>query len=453
MRLNDSIPHLSSLPAVEGKATIELRSDGGALHRRIEQHNDVSERFLDGYARLTNYLLLYPSGSLDGVLSPSRRLPTSGLLLTDADHPFNDEVYVAGRFCANGAAYNATPSGSVLASFNSGESVRTPTYLKFVYDFATNQANSTFQSIYTIPSKLEGSEIRCAPISGQSQGNVDTSDLILRIDSSALAAFRDSSLYIWDQIDFFNRAVPVQDLLIGTPYTLSPAVGSGNPVCIYNGEVYWVSGSGSSMALYRQPISASGLGGSPTKIMDLNNAWQTASFGRTGTSLSMDFSIAHDGFIMILTGATPGSIAFVLLDKNSFSVKDSWIVESNWVQGAGGRASLSADPNGDTYSVRRFGYSVSTSTSGSHVFELIPGGEYAKRSVVIGSGTQAIAPVSAVSDTLSYGGLSDGSNPNARALSVLPMFFSRAVLPAPITKLPTQTMKITYEFEMANPFT
>lgn len=444
--MKDTIQRYMSIPEIEGKVTIELRSDGGKLYRKIEQHNDVSERYLRGMAKIYNYGLLTPaSKTTRSIMVPNSsatlQAPMTGLVMTDASDPYSDDDWTIRGVYLGGGEINTAASGDKRGAYNSVESVNEITYQKYVYDFGTNQANGTFQSIYTGRFVNTSSALPSWDVFDPGIGVTDY--LSSELDADYRVVMKDNSnLRIVSKEDLFKCAFQgISPWGVGVGYTLSPSASSwSNGKAIYNGRIYWVSGTGNNSVLYSAPISqASGLGSSSSELA-FNSGWQSSNLGRTGVSMAGCVYSAYHGGMLIGT-ITPGSnIGIVLLDPSTWSLIDSW-------KGPfGGDADyclmgLVCDPFGSSVVM-----GTGRSTDAGAMFDLPSGTGQAI--ALCGFSTGQMGPSFLVDDIIHIGRRTfayQAPEPNN-------FFFSRAVLPAPVTKLPTQTMKITYEFQMADPF-
>lgn len=146
---------------VRGHVKVEVRNIDGSLAQCEEHDNYVSPFVYGALRKVTNsrFMQLAHVGTngasvttglagIVGSIYMSKGLNT-GLTLTDYAGVVNErERVIHGAALAFGG-YGASSSDNSKGSFNPGESYQKANSQRFVYDFATNQANGSFQSVYT----------------------------------------------------------------------------------------------------------------------------------------------------------------------------------------------------------------------------------------------------------------------------------------------------------------
>lgn len=146
---------------VHGHVKVEVRNTDGSLAQCEEHDNYVSPFVYGALRKVTNsrFMQLQHVSStsttvttnLAGIVSSiymSKGLNT-GLTLTDYAGVANErERVIHGNTLAYGG-YGASSSANDKGSFNPAESYQKANSQRFVYDFATTQANGSFQSVYT----------------------------------------------------------------------------------------------------------------------------------------------------------------------------------------------------------------------------------------------------------------------------------------------------------------
>lgn len=145
---------------VHGHVKVEVRNIDGSLAQCEEHDNYVSPVVYGALRKVTNSRFMQlahvdatgTSVTTDlaniGGIYMSKGLNT-GLTLTDYAGVANErERVIHGNALAYGG-YGASSSAADKGSFNPTESYQKANSQRFVYDFTTNQANGSFQSVYT----------------------------------------------------------------------------------------------------------------------------------------------------------------------------------------------------------------------------------------------------------------------------------------------------------------
>lgn len=157
----DVVPRVDPDFKVHGHVKVEVRNNDGSLAQCEEHDNYVSPFVYGALRKVTNSRFL----QLQHVSSTSTSVKTdlasigssiymrsglnTGLMLTDYAGVANErERVIHGNALAFGG-YGASSSGTDKGSFNTAESYQKANSQRFVYDFTTNQANGSFQSVYT----------------------------------------------------------------------------------------------------------------------------------------------------------------------------------------------------------------------------------------------------------------------------------------------------------------
>lgn len=146
---------------VHGHVKVEVRNIDGSIAQCEEHDNYVSPFVYGALRKVTNSRFMQLThvsststtvttalASIVGSIYMSKGLNT-GLTLTDYAGAANErERVIHGNALAYGG-YGANSSANDKGSFNPAESYQKANSQRFVYDFATTQANGSFQSVYT----------------------------------------------------------------------------------------------------------------------------------------------------------------------------------------------------------------------------------------------------------------------------------------------------------------
>lgn len=146
---------------VHGHVKVEVRNSDGSLAQCEEHDNYVSPFVYGALRKVTNSRFMqlgHVSATGAGVATDLANIGDSiymrkglntGLTLTDYAGVANErERVIHGNALAFGG-YGASSSATDKGSFNPAESYQRANSQRFVYDFATTQANGSFQSVYT----------------------------------------------------------------------------------------------------------------------------------------------------------------------------------------------------------------------------------------------------------------------------------------------------------------
>ena len=258
---------------VHGHVKVEVRNIDGSLAQCEEHDNYVSPFVYGALRKVTNSRFMQLTNSrfmqlahvdttgtsvttdLAGIgnsIYMSKGLNT-GLTLTDYAGVANEHERVihgnALAFCGYGASSSANNKGS----FNPGESYQRANSQRFVYDFATNQANGSFQSVYTT---MQSSDFDYNYSVGLLYKNVDFSKGIVN-DGKTLIYTYGAGVTVITVDEFINW---IQG---GTPiYTDHPLRESNDfsRIALRHGELWW---SCSNSYVYHAPLSDLA---NPTKV-------------------------------------------------------------------------------------------------------------------------------------------------------------------------------------------
>lgn len=142
---------------LKGKTTIELTDVNTGEKKVYEDHNMVTnfaKYLFKNIGGLWNKAAFYDSNSTSyaGSYYPYRTNMLGGIMLFDSDIDPKDGETIFAPTDANMvgcAAYNFTSTNDVRGTYNSSESYYNSqeNSMKYVYDFATNQANGTIKSV------------------------------------------------------------------------------------------------------------------------------------------------------------------------------------------------------------------------------------------------------------------------------------------------------------------
>lgn len=139
---------------LKGKTTIELTDVNTGEKKVYEDHNMVTNFAKYLFRNVGNFCdpTVFFSSNSNTNYYPYRKNMLGGLLLFDSEiDPKNGETIFAptGASMAGCASYDATSTNDVRGSYNSSESYYNSQEksMKYVYDFATNQANGTIKSV------------------------------------------------------------------------------------------------------------------------------------------------------------------------------------------------------------------------------------------------------------------------------------------------------------------
>lgn len=398
---------------VRGHVKVEVRNIDGSLAQCEEHDNYVSPFVYGALRKVTNSRFMQlahvdaagtsVTTDLAGIrgIYMSKGLNT-GLTLTDYAGVANErERVIHGDALAFGG-YGASSSANDKGSFNPGESYQGENSQRFVYDFATNQANGSFQSVYTTMQSRDFDYIYGV---GLLYKNVDFSGGIVN-DGKTLIYQYDSGVTVMAVDELINW---IQN---------SPTISTDHPLREFNrysrialrhGELWWACGKS---YVYHAPLSDLA---NPTKVTTGNYVSSICWSPKRDTFFTVEnvsgtYKLVErsTGFAQLRTFAIPSTPTNVASGGNLTALpeEDSIIIC--------GRV-FDIDDNANVLQPRQkwFGsYGTSSSTfHGCFMGDFLLDNNY----LGLDLGTQ---------------------------------YFSRARLDNPVTKNSRQTMKITYDFTM-----
>lgn len=395
---------------VHGHVKVEVRNNDGSLAQCEEHDNYVSPFVYGALRKVTNSRFM----QLQHVSSTSTTVTTdlariggiymdkalnTGLTLTDYAGVANErERAIHGNALAYGG-YGASSSANNNGSFNPGESYQKANSQRFVYDFATTQANGSFQSVYTT---MQSRDFDYGYSSGLLfKSNVRNNSGIVN-DGRTLIYGTDTGVNIMTVDEFINW-------LQGSPsiYTSHALRNfySSSRIAFRQGELWWTV---TQKWVYHAPLSDLT---SYTVVDTDNNVYSICWHPKRDTFFTIEYVSdtyklveRSTGFTQLRTFTIPDTPS----DNNDLCAlpeEDSIII--------GGRV-FDIDDNANVLQPRQKWFNASVYGTGSHGCFM---GDFLLDN--------------------NYLGLDLGTQ-----------YFSRARLDNPVTKNSRQTMKITYDFTM-----
>lgn len=398
---------------VRGHVKVEVRNTDGSLAQCEEHDNYVSPFVYGALRKVTNSRFMQLEhvdatdtrvttglASIIGSIYMSKGLNT-GLTLTDYAGVANErERVIHGNALAYGG-YGASSSANNEGSFNPSESYQKANSQRFVYDFATTQANGSFQSVYTTMQSRDFDYIYSPALLsyGGSLGKGIVNDgktLIYSYDAGVTVITVD------EFINWIQGGTPVS-----TDHPLSE-FSANSRIAFRRGELWWAPGSKSYV--YHAPLSDLT---NPTKVTTddwvISVCWhpkRDTFFTIENVSNTRTLVERSTGFAQLRTFTLPSTPTSDPAFLTALPEEDSIII--------GGRV-FDIDDNANVLESRQnwFG-SYGTNYSSFHGCFM---GDFLLDN--------------------NYLGLDLGTQ-----------YFSRARLDNPVTKNSRQTMKITYDFTM-----
>lgn len=396
---------------VHGHVKVEVRNTDGSIAQCEEHDNYVSPFVYGALRKVTNsrfMQLKHVDATSTSVTTDLASIPSSiymsqglntGLTLTDYSGVANErERVIHGNALAYGG-YGASSSENNECSFNPAESYQKANSQRFVYDFATTQANGSFQSVYTTMQTTNFDWIYSA---GLLYKDVTSSPGIVN-DGKTLIYSDDDGVTVITVDEFINW------LQGGTPvFTDHPLseFSTNSRIAFRRGELWWAPYFKSYV--YHAPLSDLT---NPTKVTTDNRVESICWHPKRDTFFTIE--IVSDtrtlverstGFAQLHTFTIPSTLSDITA-LTALPEEDSIII--------GGRV-FDIDDNANVLESRQ-------KWNGSH-------------------GSDASFQGCFMGDFLLdnyYLGLDLGTQ-----------YFSRARLDNPVTKNSRQTMKITYDFTM-----
>ena len=397
---------------VHGHVKVEVRNIDGSLAQCEEHDNYVSPFVYGALRKVTNSRFM----QLEHVSSTSTSVKTNlasigssiymrsglntGLTLTDYAGVANErERVIHGNALAFGG-YGASSSGTDKGSFNPVESYQKANSQRFVYDFATNQANGSFQSVYTT---MQSTDFDYVYESGLlSQSNEHNNSGIVN-DGRTLIYGTGTGVNIMTVDEFINWLQGSSSVY--TSYALRD-FSSNSRIASRQGELWWTVGQ---KRVYHAPLSDLA---SYTVVNTPNNVYSICWHPKRDTFFTIEL---FSGVRKLVER----SAAFAQL--RTFTIPNT----------PGGNTDLTALPEEESIII------------GGRVFDIDDNANVLQsRQKWFGSRGTSFSTFHGcfMGDFLldnNYFGLDLGTQ-----------YFSRARLDNPVTKNSRQTMKITYDFTM-----
>lgn len=397
---------------VHGHVKVEVRNIDGSLAQCEEHDNYVSPFVYGALRKVTNSRFM----QLQHVSSTSTTVTTdlasiggiymrkglnTGLTLTDYAGVANErERVIHGDALAYGG-YGASSSANDKGSFNPAESYQRANSQRFVYDFATTQANGSFQSVYTTMQTYEFNYLYSTGLMNYTKTNSirgivnDGKTLIYSYGSGVTVITVD------EFINWVQGGTPVS-----TDHPLSE-FSTNSRVAFRRGELWWAPGGRNYV--FHAPLS------------DLTNPTKVTTSNRVD---SICWHPKRDTFFTVERVSNTyqlveRSTAFVQL--RTFPIPDT----------PGNKSDLCALPEEDSIIIGGIVFDIDDNAN-----VLQPRQKWISSYVTANSTFHGCFMGDFLLDN-NYLGLDLGTQ-----------YFSRARLDNPVTKNSRQTMKITYDFTM-----
>jgi hypothetical protein len=397
---------------VHGHVKVEVRNIDGSI-AQCEEHDNYVSPFVYGalrkvtnsrfmqlqHASSTSTTVTTDLASITASIYMSKGLNT-GLTLTDYAGAANErERVIHGNALAYGG-YGASSSANDRGSFNPAESYQKANSQRFVYDFATTQANGSFQSVYTT---MQSTNFDYIYRVGLLNKNVSSSRGIVNDGKTLIYQYVGGVTFVTvdDFIDWLQGGTA-----ISTDHPLRE-FSNNSRIAFRRGELWW---SCSKSYVYHAPLSDLT---NPTKVTTGNRVdsicWHPkrdtffTMENVSGTRTLVERSTGFEQLRTFVIPSTPGQNSY---DLTALPEEDSIIV---------GGLVFDIDDNANVLESRQK-WCGSYNSYSSYLHGCF------------------------MSDFLldnNYLGLDLGTQ-----------YFSRARLDNPVTKNSRQTMKITYDFTM-----
>lgn len=396
---------------VHGHVKVEVRNIDGSLAQCEEHDNYVSPFVYGALRKVTNsrfMQLAHVSSTSTTVTTDLARFSSiymskglnTGLTLTDYAGVANErERVIHGNALAYGG-YGASSSENNKGSFNPAESYQKANSQRFVYDFATTQANGSFQSVYTTMQSVNFDYIYNSPLLCTSNkrfipGVVNDGKTLVYGQNNGVTI-----MTVDEFINWFQGGTPVS-----TDHPLRE-FSNNSRIALRHGELWW---SCVKSYVYHAPLSDLT---NPTKVTTGNTVssicWhpkRDTFFTIENVSNTRNLVEYSTTFAQLRTFAIPGAPGSST-DLTALPEEDSIII---------GARVFDIDDNANVLQSRQNWFaSYGTSTSS---FQGCFMGDFLLDNYYLG-------------------------------LDLGTQYFSRARLDNPVTKNSRQTMKITYDFTM-----
>lgn len=397
---------------VHGHVKVEVRNNDGSLAQCEEHDNYVSPFVYGALRKVTNSRFM----QLEHVSSTSTSVKTdlvsigssvymrsglnTGLTLTDYAGVANErERVIHGNALAFGG-YGASSSDTNKGSFNTAESYQKANSQRFVYDFATTQANGSFQSVYTT---MQSSDFDYVYSSGLLSQSNERNDSGVVNDGRTLIYGTGTGVDIMTVDEFINWLQGSSSVY--TSHALRD-FSNNSRIAFRQGELWWTVGQ---KWVYHAPLSDLS---SYTVVNTPNDVYSICWHPKRGTFFTVDY--VSDTYKLVECSTAFAQLrTFTIPDTPSTNTDLTALPEEDSII-IGGRV-FDIDDNANVLQPRQewFGsYGTSSSTfHGCFMGDFLLDNNY----LGLDLGTQ---------------------------------YFSRARLDNPVTKNSRQTMKITYDFTM-----
>lgn len=395
---------------VHGHVKVEVRNIDGSLAQCEEHDNYVSPFVYGALRKVTNsrfMQLQHVDNTSTNVTTDLANIYTSiymakglntGLTLTDYAGVANErERVIHGTALAYGG-YGASSSANDKGSFNPGESYQKANSQRFVYDFATAQANGSFQSVYTT---MQSGNFDYMYKAGLLYKNVDSSSGIVNDGKTLIYQYANgvTAITVDECINWLQGGTP-----ISTDHPLRE-FSSLSRIALRHSELWW---SCNNRYVYHAPLSDLT---NPTKVTTGNRVdsicWhpkRDTIFTIENVSGTSNLVERSTGFAQLRTFTIP-STPVTSRDLTALPEEDSIIIN--------GRV-FDIDDNANVLQPRQQWFSTFSGTRSFHGCFM---GDFLLDNKYLG-------------------------------LDLGTQYFSRARLDNPVTKNSRQTMKITYDFTM-----
>lgn len=397
---------------VHGHVKVEVRNTDGSLAQCEEHDNYVSPFVYGALRKVTNsrfMQLQHVSSTSTSVTTDLARIVASiymskglntGLILTDYAGVVNErERVIHGNALAYGG-YGASSSMNDNGSFNPAESYQKANSQRFVYDFATTQANGSFQSVYTT---MQSYDFDYRYSVGLLNKNVSSSKGIVNDGKTLIYQYVGGVTFVTvdEFINWIQGGTPVS-----TDHPLQEFSVTSR-IAFRRGELWWAPGNRNYV--FHAPLS------------DLTNPTKVTTGNRVS---SICWHPKRDTFFTIENVSNTYqlvecSTAFAQL--RTFTIPDT----------PGNKTDLCALPEEDSIII------------GGRVFDIDDNAN------VLQPRQQWLGSYSTTNSTSHGCFMGDFLLDNYYlGLDLGTQYFSRARLDNPVTKNSRQTMKITYDFTM-----
>ena len=395
---------------VHGHVKVEVRNIDGSLAQCEEHDNYVSPFVYGALRKVTNSRFM----QLQHVDNTSTSVTTSlaniagsiymanglntGLTLTDYAGAANERERVIHGNALSFGGYGASSSANDKGSFNPAESYQKANSQRFVYDFATTQANGSFQSVYTT---MQSGDFDYKYSAGLLYKDVNFIKCIVH-DGNTLIYSYGAGVTVITVDEFVNW---IQG---GTPVFTDHhlrELSNFSRIAFRHGELWW---SCSNSYVYHAPLSDLA---NPTKVTTGNYVDSVCWHPKRDTFFTLEtvggtqkLVERSTGFAQLRTFSIPSTPA-TGTDLTALPEEDSIIIN--------GRV-FDIDDNANVLQPRQKWFNSSASRGSFHGCFM---GDFLLDNYWLG-------------------------------LDLGTQYFSRARLDNPVTKNSRQTMKITYDFTM-----